>query len=75
MGASRNVTDVLEENSERLMAVPGVHGVAAGQADGEPCILVLADADPLPGLPETIEGFEVHVRVTGPIRALDYPDQ
>ncbi|MEX2413739.1 MAG: hypothetical protein WD399_08795 [Thermoleophilaceae bacterium] len=48
-------------------------GVAAGERDGAPCIVVLVGDASAPGrapLPSEIEGFPVDVRSSGDLRAL-----
>ncbi len=60
--------DVVRRNADRLMALPGVVGVAEGLTDGRPCVLVLVarrtaaiDA----GIPPLLEGLPTRVVETG----------
>lgn len=67
-----SVHAVLQRHLRRLLAAPGVTGVAVGERDGRPCITVYIDpavADPPTGLPATLVGFPVVVEPTGPFRA------
>ena len=50
-------------------------GVAEGEADGAPCIVVFvaSDAQPPPQLPAVIEGYLVVVRRTGAFRPQPLP--
>ena len=64
---------VLKQHSDRLMALPGVVGVAIGECEGNPCIKVLV-VEKTPQLvneiPPTLEGYPVVIEETGEIRAL-----
>ena len=65
---------VLQECTDDLMSLAGVVGVAQGDREGQPCIVVLvaeASAELLRIIPSTIEGYPVQVKETGEIRALD----
>lgn len=60
--------DVVRRNADRLMALPGVVGVAEGLTDGRPCVLVLVarrtaaiDA----GIPPLLEGLPTRIVETG----------
>ena len=69
----KTINSVLAENSDRLMAVPGVVAVAQSECDGEPCIKVyVTESTPelLERIPDRIEGFIVTVEESGDIRAL-----
>jgi hypothetical protein len=56
------------------MKLPGVMGTAESRLpDGRPCILVMVEGltpDLKARLPKALEGWPVHVEVTGPIRAM-----
>jgi hypothetical protein len=71
---TRPLSDVLAEQSPRLMAMPGVTAVGeSALPDGTPCIKIYLRArDPelQRRLPRTIEGYAVVVDVSGEIRAL-----
>ena len=65
---------VLRECTSDLMSLANVVGVAQGEHEGQPCIMVLVveeSAELLRSIPSTIEGYPVQVKVTGEIRALD----
>ena len=56
------------------MSLAGVVGVAQGEYERQPCVVVLVteeSAELLRSIPSTIEGYRVLVKVTGEIRALD----
>jgi hypothetical protein len=61
-------------HEQRWLACKGVVGVGIGQrSDGNPHIVVSVEAEPeriRREIPEQVEGVEVEIRVTGPLRAL-----
>ena len=62
---------VQERHTPQLLALPGVLGTATGLgADGRPVLVVLAGREGLVGIPATLEGAPVEVRVTGEFYAL-----
>ena len=68
---AKTIEAVLAAHTDALLALPGVVGTAIGRCDGVPCIRVfLADANAAgrPGIPAHLEGYQVRVEVTGPIR-------
>jgi len=68
------IEDVLRECAGDLMPVAGVVGVAQGEHEGQPCIVVLVaeeSAELIGCIPSTVEGYRVLVKATGEIRALD----
>jgi hypothetical protein len=70
--AARPIEEVLREQTDRLMAVPGVVGTALGLWGGKPCIKVYVEADAsevAPKIPGTLGGYPVRVEKTGEIRA------
>lgn len=70
------IEQVLQEHTDRLLAVPGVVGTAQGECDGEPCIkvFVVDKTAELSGLiPSSLEGYQVDAQVTGEIRARGAP--
>ena len=68
------IGEVLARHTPRLLALPGVIGVAEGEADGAPCIVVFVASDaPPPQLPAVIEGYLVVVRRTGALRPQPLP--
>jgi hypothetical protein len=68
--ASAHIARLIEMHAARLMAIPGVHGVAEGRMpDGRPCILLLAEDPNDPALPKELEGFPVRVQQSDTLRA------
>lgn len=68
--APKTIEAVLAEHSDSLMAVPGVLGTAVGRCSGAPCIRVLVGRvtdEVRRRVPHTLEGYPVHIDVTGPI--------
>ena len=69
-----SIESVLEAHKPRLLALDGVIGVGRGLCQGRPCIKVMV-RERTPGLARrigaAIEGYEVEIIETGPIRALD----
>lgn len=67
------VREVLERHAPRLLALPGVVGVAEGESDGRACIVVyIAErtATVPARIPSDLEGLPVVVRAGGEFRAL-----
>jgi hypothetical protein len=68
-----SIEAVLERHARRIVSLPGVVGVGAGEADGRPCITVYVAekttgvVDPIPA---ELEGWRVVVRKSGDICAL-----
>lgn len=60
---------MLAAHSGELLSLPGVVGVAEGETDGRPCVVVLVER-PVPELPGELEGHPVLARESGPLRAL-----
>jgi hypothetical protein len=68
-----SIRTALRRHVERLLAIPGVAGVAVSERDGRPCIAVYVDpaAGPPPGaLPAMLEGYPVVSEAAGRFRAL-----
>ena len=68
--APKTIEAVLAEHSDSLMAVPGVLGTAVGRCSGAPCIRVLVgrvNDEIRRRMPRTLEGYPVHIDVTGTI--------
>ena len=66
----KTIDAVLAEHSDSLMAVPGVLGTAVGRCAGAPCIRVLVvrvNDEIRRRVPHTLEGYPVHIDVTGTI--------
>ncbi len=72
-GPVRPIESVLRDHKPRLLALDGVVGVGRGLCRGRPCIKVMV-RERTPGLVDqigrAIEGFDVEIIETGPIRAL-----
>lgn len=70
----KSIREVLEEQTDSLMSVPGVVGIAQGECAGQPCIKVFVakkTSELLREIPATIDGYLVDVQETGEIRALE----
>ncbi|MDI6802545.1 MAG: hypothetical protein QME58_01710 [Bacteroidota bacterium] len=69
----RTIEQVLEENTPRLMLIPGVVGTAIGECNDTPCIKVLVNVftEELElKIPKSIEGFAIEIEEVGEIRPL-----
>ncbi|HEY5526438.1 MAG TPA: hypothetical protein VIK02_02515 [Candidatus Anoxymicrobiaceae bacterium] len=65
------IEQVKDLNTARLMSIEGVTGVGIGESDGHKVITVFLDNGseaPRDKIPKTLEGYDVVIRVTGPIR-------
>ncbi len=72
--ALERVMAVQDRNTNRLMAIQGVVGTAAGHnAKGQPVVKVFAAQAGLRGIPRNLEGVPVMVEVTGEFFALKPP--
>jgi hypothetical protein len=72
--AGMTIEEVLKQNTDRLMSIPGVVGTAIGECQGRPCIMVLVKkrtADLTKKIPSNLGGFLVVVEETGAIRRLE----
>ena len=72
--AGMTIEDVLKQNADFLMSVPGVVGAAVSKCEGKPCILVLVVKKTpavMDKIPSRLEGFPVVVEATGTLRPLD----
>jgi hypothetical protein len=68
--APKTIAAVLAAHNDSLLAVPGVLGTAVGRCSGAPCIRVLVNrvTDEIRRrVPPKLEGFPVHIDVTGPV--------
>ncbi len=72
---TRDITAVMNDHVNELMAIPGVTGVAVGALDdGTPCILVLVlkRTDEIANkVPKVIEGHPVKLFESGEIKPMD----
>ena len=69
--SGRPLEEVLRANTDRLMAVPGVVGLAEGLCAGRPCIKVFVarkTPDLLKAIPPVVEGYPVDLEETGELR-------
>ena len=65
-------TDIIDEASAQWLSIQGVEGVAEGEKDGKPCILVMTSAEPSElssKIPDTFKGYVVVLEKTGEIKA------
>jgi hypothetical protein len=72
--AGMTIEEVLKQNTDHLMSIPGVVGTAIGECKGHPCIMVLVEkrtADLTKRIPDKLGGFLVVVEETGAIRRLE----
>ncbi len=70
----KTIETVLKEQTDKLMAIPGVVGTAQGLCSGKPCVkvyVVKKTSDLVKQIPATLEGYAVEIQVTGEIKALD----
>lgn len=67
------IEEVLKEQTEKLMSIPGVVGMAQGICNSKPCIKVYVikkTSELYQKIPNSLEGYPVSVEETGEIRAL-----
>ena len=65
------VMAIQDKHTPRLMAVSGVVGTATGLGpEGRPAVMVFTKASGVAGIPRSLDGAPVIVKVTGEIRAL-----
>lgn len=65
-------TEIIDEASNQWLDIEGVEGVAEGEKDGQPCLLVMISIEPseLPvDIPATFKGYPVVFEKTGEIEA------
>jgi hypothetical protein len=71
--AKSTIQDIVKKNTDFLLSIPGVRGVAVGQKGGKPCVLVLVTQktdDVMAKIPSQLEGYPVVVEETGTLRPL-----
>ena len=71
---SKTIEQVLQENTDQWMAIPGVVGTAIGMSKGKPCIRIFTSSNPSglkDKIPSTVQGYPIFIEHTGEIRALD----
>ena len=70
---AKSIQEVLKENTDKLLSVPGVVGTGLGELDRKPCIKVyVAKKTPvlLKQIPPALGGYTIDVQESGEIRAL-----
>ena len=73
--ADESLSLVIARNATKLMGIPGVVGVYEGETGGKPVlrVMVLSRADStLKQIPKTLEGYDVEVEVSGPIKPMNH---
>ena len=61
---------VKEQHAKELFSHPGVVGVGVGAESGQAAIVVFTARQGVAGVPASLDGVKVAVRVSGPIRAI-----
>ena len=67
------IVDVKNAHSKKLMAIPGVVGIANGLCHGKPCIkvyVVKRTPELARQIPDMLDGYPVVIEETGEFRAL-----
>ena len=67
--SDESLSDVIAAEARRLMAMPGVVGIAEGLDQGRPCIVVYVASEPSDEIPSRLTGYAVLVRRSGEIKA------
>lgn len=71
----RPITEVLKENQDSLLAIPGVQGFYQGELEnGHQCIVIMLDSlteANKKAIPDSLEGYPVKIEVTGKIKPLE----
>ena len=70
----KTIKQVLQDNTDQWMAIPGVEGTAIGLFKGKPCIRIFTSLKPeqlKDKIPSTVEGYPVIIEETGSFHALD----
>ena len=70
---NESIEIVLKENTDTLMAIPGVIGTAQGLFEDKPCIIIYViqkTSEIEEKIPKEIDGYKVNIEVTGEIKAL-----
>jgi len=73
--STQSLSLVIARNATTLMGIPGVVGVYEGETGGKPVlrVMVLSRADStLKRIPKTLEGYDVEVEVSGPIKPMNH---
>ncbi len=70
----KTIEQVLQDNTDKWMAILGVEGTAIGLCEGKPCIRIFTSAKPQQlkdKMPSKVEGYPVIIEETASFRALD----
>jgi hypothetical protein len=70
----KSIESVLEENTARLMLIPGITGIAIGKTQGKLCIKVFVyekTSELQRQVPSSLEGYPVLIEQKGHFRALN----
>ena len=70
---ARTIEEILQENADVWMAMPGVAGTAIGMVEGKSCIRIFTTSKPeevRDKIPAEVEGYPVIIEETGEFRAL-----
>ena len=65
---------MIRRHADRLLAVPGVVGLAEGTMDDRPCVLVLVisrTTEIAAGIPQLLEGLPTRIVETGTPEAIE----
>ena len=71
---SKTIEEILKENTNKWLEIPGVEGTGIGMCKDQQCIKIFTSAPPdeiRPMIPKIIEGYQVDIEYTGQIRVLD----
>ncbi|MCH8956276.1 hypothetical protein IIA28_13310 [candidate division KSB1 bacterium] len=71
--ASKTIEQVLKENTNHLMSLPGVVGVAQSLCDNKDCIRIYVtqkSPELEQKIPKELDGYPVEIEVTGEFKAL-----
>ncbi len=69
----RSIEQVLEDNTDQWLAIPGIEGMGIGLSEGKPCIRIFTSSkiqNMQDKIPSTVEGYPVIIEETGEFRAL-----
>jgi len=70
----RTIEQVLKDNTDQWMVIPGVEGMGIGLSEGKPCIKIFTSLKPQhlrDKIPSNIEDYPVIIEETGEFRALE----
>ena len=71
--STKTIKEVLQENTDELMSIPGVVGTAQTLCDNKPCIMILVielTEELKQKIPKQIDGYLVTIEESGEIKAL-----